>query len=167
MAELVDEPLTPLGFLHNSLLVVLSDAPGQLVVVHGGPVLSLSPQPGDTHWILNLEHAVTCRTRFELNICWIKRIRDFLFFERHLTIIFIWILYKSHILRVDRSLKVLEILKVCTWIEGFAFFYKLNKTNKITNEMYDAFKSHATAMLSVCRAMSSWPDLIWYKFNFR
>ena len=39
MAELVDQSLTPLRLLHDSLLVVLSQGPGQLVVVHGWTVL--------------------------------------------------------------------------------------------------------------------------------
>lgn len=49
MTELVDEPLAPFRLLHDALLVVLSDAPGEFVVVHGRPVLSLAPQPGDTY----------------------------------------------------------------------------------------------------------------------
>ena len=39
MAELVDQSLAPLRLLHDSLLVVLSQGPRQLVVVHGGTVL--------------------------------------------------------------------------------------------------------------------------------
>ena len=39
MAELVDQSLAPLRLLHDSLLVVLSQGPGQLVVVHGRTVL--------------------------------------------------------------------------------------------------------------------------------
>ena len=39
VAELVDQPLTSLRLLHDPLLVVLSQGPGQLVVVHGGTVL--------------------------------------------------------------------------------------------------------------------------------
>lgn len=49
MTELVDESLAPLSFLHDSLLVVLSDTPGQFVVVHSRPVLSFAPQSGNTH----------------------------------------------------------------------------------------------------------------------
>lgn len=59
MAELINEPLTSLCFLHDALLVVLPDTPRQLVVVHGGAVLSLAPQPGDTHGILNFEYTGT------------------------------------------------------------------------------------------------------------
>ena len=39
MAELVDQSLAPLRLLHDSLLVVLSQGPRQLVVVHGRTVL--------------------------------------------------------------------------------------------------------------------------------
>ena len=34
------------GLLDNSLLVVLPDGTTELVIVHGGPVLSLAPQLG-------------------------------------------------------------------------------------------------------------------------
>lgn len=49
MTELVDEPLTPLGFLHNTFLVVLSDTSGQFIIVHGRSVFPLAPKPGYTH----------------------------------------------------------------------------------------------------------------------
>lgn len=49
MTELVHEPLTPLSFLHDAFFVVLSDASRELVVVHGGTVLSLAPKSGDAH----------------------------------------------------------------------------------------------------------------------
>ena len=39
MAELVDQSLTPLGFLHDSLLVILTKRARELVVVHGWTVL--------------------------------------------------------------------------------------------------------------------------------
>jgi len=58
MAELVDQSLTPLRLLHDSLLVVLSQGPGELVVVHGRTVLSLSPQSGDLDRINNLEDSL-------------------------------------------------------------------------------------------------------------
>ena len=76
MAELVDQSLTPLRLLHDPLLVVLSQGPGQLVVVHGGTVLirnillkahisnyslshlSLSPQCGDLDGIHDLEDSL-------------------------------------------------------------------------------------------------------------
>ena len=44
VAELVDEPLASLGLLHDPFLVVLAQGTGQLVVVHGGTVLPLTPQ---------------------------------------------------------------------------------------------------------------------------
>jgi len=44
MTELVDKPLTPLSLLHDSLLVILSEGPRQLVVVHGRPVLPFAPK---------------------------------------------------------------------------------------------------------------------------
>lgn len=56
-AELVHEPLGALSFLHDALLVVLADGAAQLVVVHGGPVLALAPQPGHSHRVLDLEHS--------------------------------------------------------------------------------------------------------------
>ena len=39
MAELVDQPLTSLRLLHDPLLVVLSQRPGKLVIVHRWSVL--------------------------------------------------------------------------------------------------------------------------------
>ena len=54
-AELVDEPFGVVGLLDNALLAVLPDGPTQLVVVHGRPVLSRPPQPGDAGRILNFE----------------------------------------------------------------------------------------------------------------
>lgn len=59
MTELVDESLASFCFLHDSLFVILSYASRQFVVVHRGPVLSLAPESGDAHGILNLEHTVT------------------------------------------------------------------------------------------------------------
>ena len=77
MTELIDQSLTPLRLLHDSLLVVLSQGPGELVVVHGRTVLivrdrmledhisclsqshlSLSPQSGDLDRINNLEDSL-------------------------------------------------------------------------------------------------------------
>ena len=45
-AELVDEPLWPVRLPHDALPVVLANGPGQLVEVHGRPVLALAPQVG-------------------------------------------------------------------------------------------------------------------------
>jgi len=59
MAELVDQSLAPLRLLHDSLLVVLSQGPGQLVVVHGRTVLSLSPQSGHLDRVNNLEDSLS------------------------------------------------------------------------------------------------------------
>lgn len=74
MAELVDEPLTPLRLLHDALLVVLSDGARQLVVVHGGPVLALPPESRHAHGVLYFKYSVTCdNTCFELNIMHIKQ----------------------------------------------------------------------------------------------
>lgn len=54
-AELVHQPLCLFSFLHLSLLVVLPEWPGELVVVHGGPVLTLAPQFGNPNWVHDLE----------------------------------------------------------------------------------------------------------------
>ena len=74
MAELVDQPLTSLRLLHDPLLVVLSQRPGKLVIVHrwsvlGGKTLrskksslstnlSLSPQGGHLDRVNDLEDAL-------------------------------------------------------------------------------------------------------------
>lgn len=58
MAELVDEPLGPLRLLHYAFLVVLSYRSGELVVVHGGTVLSFAPEPRHSHGIFYLEDAL-------------------------------------------------------------------------------------------------------------
>jgi len=58
VAELVDQPLTSLGLLHDPLLVVLSQRPGKLVIVHRWSVLSLSPQGGHLDRVNNLEDAL-------------------------------------------------------------------------------------------------------------
>ncbi len=59
MTELVDESLRPLRLPHDPLPVVLSDGPGELVIVHGRTVLPKAPESGHTHAVLNLEHAPT------------------------------------------------------------------------------------------------------------
>ena len=78
MAELVDQPLTSLRLLHDPLLVVLSQRPGKLVIVHRWSVLgetniyiiiialkssvstnlSLSPQGGHLDRVNDLEDAL-------------------------------------------------------------------------------------------------------------
>ena len=58
MAELVHQPLCALSLLHDSLLVVLSQRSRELVVIHGRPVLPLSPQGGDTGRVDNLEDSL-------------------------------------------------------------------------------------------------------------
>lgn len=58
MAELVDQPLTSLRLLHDPLLVVLSQRPGKLVIVHRWSVLSLSPQGGHLDRVYDLEDAL-------------------------------------------------------------------------------------------------------------
>lgn len=58
MAELVDQSLAPLRLLHDSLLVVLSQGAGQLVVVHGRTVLSLPPECGYLDRVNNLEDSL-------------------------------------------------------------------------------------------------------------
>jgi len=55
VAELINQPLTSLGLLHDPLLVVLPQRTRQLVVVHRWSVLSLSPQSGDLDRVDNLE----------------------------------------------------------------------------------------------------------------
>ena len=39
VAELIDQSLAPLCLLHDALLVILAQRPGELVIVHGRPVL--------------------------------------------------------------------------------------------------------------------------------
>ena len=58
MAELVHQPLRALSLLHDSLLVVLSQRSREFVVIHGRPVLPLSPQGGDTGRVDNLEDSL-------------------------------------------------------------------------------------------------------------
>lgn len=58
VAELVHQPLRPLRLLHDALLVVLPYRPAELVVVHRGPVLPLTPEPGHLHRVLDLEDAL-------------------------------------------------------------------------------------------------------------
>lgn len=58
MAELIDQPLATLRLLHDPLLVVLSYATAQLVVVHGRPILSFTPEPGHADRVLDLEHTL-------------------------------------------------------------------------------------------------------------
>lgn len=57
MTELVDQSLRSLRLLHDALLVILPNGPGQLVIVHCRPVLSATPQPGHNHRVLNLKNA--------------------------------------------------------------------------------------------------------------
>ena len=40
VTELIDQPLASLSFLHDSLLVILPERPGQLVIVHSWSVLN-------------------------------------------------------------------------------------------------------------------------------
>merc|ERR1719220_1758837 len=58
VAELVDQPLTSLRLLHDPLLVVLSQRPGKLVIVHRWSVLSLSPQGCHLDRVNDLEDAL-------------------------------------------------------------------------------------------------------------
>lgn len=56
-AKLVDQSLSSLCLLHDALLVVLSQRPGQLVIVHGRSVLPLAPERGNPVGVDNLEDA--------------------------------------------------------------------------------------------------------------
>lgn len=58
MTELVHQPLRSLCLLHDALLVVLSDGPRQLVVVHRRTVLPATPQASHNHRVLDLEDAL-------------------------------------------------------------------------------------------------------------
>lgn len=58
MAELIDQALRALRLLHDPLLVVLANGAAQLVVVHGGPVLTLAPQARHLNRVLDLEDAL-------------------------------------------------------------------------------------------------------------
>uniref|UniRef100_A0A2S2P9C6 Uncharacterized protein n=1 Tax=Schizaphis graminum TaxID=13262 RepID=A0A2S2P9C6_SCHGA len=57
MTKLVDEPLRAFRLAHDALFVVLSQAPGQFVVVHGGTVLAAAPETGHGLAVFDLEHA--------------------------------------------------------------------------------------------------------------
>jgi len=56
MTELVHQSLAALRLLHDTLLVVLPDAAAEFVVVHGGSVLPLAPEPRHAHRVLDLEN---------------------------------------------------------------------------------------------------------------
>lgn len=55
VAELIDQSLAPLCLLHDALLVILAQRPGELVIVHGRPVLSLPPECGHLDRVDDLE----------------------------------------------------------------------------------------------------------------
>lgn len=55
MAKLVHQSLAALRLLHDALLVVLPDTAAELVIVHGGPILPLAPEPRHPHRVLDLE----------------------------------------------------------------------------------------------------------------
>lgn len=55
--ELVDQSLLLPGLLDDVLLVVLTERTGQLVVVHLGAVLTLTPQSRQLMRVLDLEDA--------------------------------------------------------------------------------------------------------------
>lgn len=55
--ELVDEALGDVRLPDDALLVILADGAAQLVVVHGGAVLSDAPEPGHLGGVLNFEDA--------------------------------------------------------------------------------------------------------------
>lgn len=55
--ELVNKTLRTFSLLHDSLLVVLPERPAQFIVVHGGSVLTLSPQLRYSHRVLYLKDA--------------------------------------------------------------------------------------------------------------
>lgn len=57
-AELVHKTLGTLSLLHDSLLVVLTDGTGKLVIVHGWPVLAFAPESCHTYAVLNLEYSL-------------------------------------------------------------------------------------------------------------
>lgn len=56
MTELVHQSLATFRLLHDALLVVLSDAAAELVVIHGGSVLPLAPESRHAHRVLDLEN---------------------------------------------------------------------------------------------------------------
>jgi len=58
MTELIDKSLTPLCFLHDPFLVILTKGSGEFVIVHGWTVLSFAPQSGHLDGINNLEDAL-------------------------------------------------------------------------------------------------------------
>jgi len=56
MTELVDQTLRPLSLFHNTLLIVLAYRATQFVIIHGRPVLTLSPKSGHTYGVLDFEN---------------------------------------------------------------------------------------------------------------
>lgn len=57
MAKLIHETLRAFGFLHDALLIILSNRSREFVIVHGRSVFSLAPQSSDSHRIFNLENS--------------------------------------------------------------------------------------------------------------
>ena len=56
-AELVHQPFGVVRLLDDSFLVVLPNGAAQFIVVHGRPVLPLTPKSSNSDGILDLEDA--------------------------------------------------------------------------------------------------------------
>lgn len=54
-AELVHQPLRPFCFLHDTFFIILPYRSTEFIVVHGGPVLPLTPEPCNFDRILDFE----------------------------------------------------------------------------------------------------------------
>lgn len=57
VAKLVDEALGPRRLLKDPLFVVLPQGAAQLVIVHGGSILSGAPEPSQLGRVFDLEYA--------------------------------------------------------------------------------------------------------------
>lgn len=55
MAKLVNKPLGPFCLFHDAFLVVLTDRPAKLVVVHGWAILPLTPKTSNSYRIFDFE----------------------------------------------------------------------------------------------------------------
>lgn len=64
--ELVHQSLRHIRFADDALLVVLPYGAAQLVIVHGGAILSEPPQPGDVGRVFDFENAWWKRNRYDI-----------------------------------------------------------------------------------------------------
>ena len=57
-AKLIDKPLRPTSFLHNSFFIVLSQRSGQFVKIHSGTIFAFAPQFSHSDRIDDFENAL-------------------------------------------------------------------------------------------------------------